>query len=249
MSYAPANLTIVLYDQFLQETWLDETAPRQGYPYDLPVVDALRGHPLRFHPQVTYLIGENGTGKSTLLEAMAVVLGFNPEGGTRNLRFSTQDTHSALGDHLRVAKGKRAHRGFFFRAESFYNVATAIDEIGVAEYYGDRSLHAQSHGEAFLSLARTQFGNDGLFLLDEPEAALSPGRQLNILSLLHQSVGAGSQYVIATHSPILMAYPNAWIYALTGSGLERIAYDDTEHVQITRNFLASPARMLRYLFE
>ena len=152
-----------------------------------------------------------------------------------------------------MGKGVRARRGFFFRAESFYNVATAIDvvdnEIEVARDYGGRSLHAQSHGESFLALASAQFGDHGVYLLDEPEAALSPGRQLTILSILHESVQAGSQYVIATHAPILMAYPNAWMYQLSESGLERVAYDDTESVQLTRNFLANPARMLKHLFD
>ena len=237
-----------MYDQCLVEAYLDKDAPGDGFPYDLPVVQAIRRQPLRFHDKVTYLIGENGTGKSTLLEAVAVVMGFNPEGGTRNLRFSTRDTHSSLSDHVHVAKGKRARRGYFVRAESLYNVASAIDDLGVSDFYGGRSLHAQSHGESFLALAANQFGPDGLYLLDEPEAALSPGRQLSILALIDQSVRAGSQYVIATHSPILMAYPDSWIYQLSEAGLERVGYDDTEHVQITRNFLASPARMMRHLF-
>ena len=238
----------MMYNQFLQEAWVDEGAPTDGYPYDLPTVRALRNKPLFFHPKVTYLVGENGTGKSTLMEAIAAALGFNPEGGSRNIRFSTRESHSDLHEHIRIAKGKRAHRGYFFRAESFYNVATAIDDIGVTEYYGNQSLHTQSHGESFLTLARYQFGNDGLFLLDEPEAALSPARQLTILSILDQSIHAGSQYVIATHSPILMAHPDSWIYSLSESGLERVEYEDTEHVQITRNFLANPARMMKYLF-
>ena len=239
-----------MYDQYLVEAYLDKDTPSDGFPYCLPVVRAIARQPLRFHAQVTYLIGENGTGKSTLLEAVATVLDFNPEGGTRNLRFSTRDTHSSLSEYVHVAKGKRAKRGYFFRAESFYNVASAIDDLSIdaIDAYGGRSLHAQSHGESFLALAANQFGPNGLYLLDEPEAALSPGRQLSILSLIHQSVQAGSQYVIATHSPILMAYPGAWIYQLSEVGLERVAYDDTDHVQITRNFLASPARMIRHLF-
>ena len=237
------------YESFLREAWIESDAPERGYPWELPVVRGLRNEPLSFHPTVTYLVGENGTGKSTLLEALAVALGFNPEGGTRNLHFSTRETHSDLGEYLHVARGRSAHRGYFFRAESFYNVATAIDDIGVTEYYGNRSLHEQSHGESFLSLAVHQFRNDGVFLLDEPEAALSPGRQLSVLALIHQSIQAGSQYVIATHSPILMAYPDSWIYSLTETGFNRVEYDETEHVQITRNFLASPERMMKYLFE
>ncbi len=239
----------MLYDQIVQEARLDTEAPAQGYPYELPAVAALRDRPLRFHPKLTYLVGENGSGKSTLLEACARLFGFNPEGGSRNLRFSSRDTHSDLWQHLRVAKGRPARRGYFFRAESFYNLASAIDDVGANEFYGNRSLHAQSHGESFLELARHQFSDNGLFLLDEPEAALSPARQLSILSIVHQSIQLGSQYVIATHSPILLAYPDSWIYQLSDSGLERVAYDDTEQVRITRDFLAYPARMLGYLFE
>ncbi len=241
----------MLFDQYLQEASLDDDAPSSGYPYDLPVVRALRGEPLRFHPRMTYLVGENGTGKSTLLEAVATVLGFNPEGGSRNLRFSTNDTHSDLDEHLHVSKGKRPRRGYFVRSESFYNLATAIDEIdpAIVDSYGGRSLHVLSHGESFLTLAQHQFGGLGLFLLDEPEAALSPARQLAILALIHQSILQGSQYVIATHSPILMAYPGAWIYSLSDTGLQRVDYDDTEHVRVTRAFLDDPDRMLRRLFE
>ena len=227
---------------------MDQSAPTHGYPFDLPVVKALRESPIEFHPKVTYLVGENGTGKSTLLEAIAVALGFNAEGGTTNLKFSTRDTHSDLEIYLRVSRGKKPRRDFFFRAESFYNVASALDDINATEYYGDRSLHAQSHGESFLTLARAKFKYDGLFLLDEPEAALSPARQLTILSIIHQAVEDRCQYVIATHSPILMAYPDSWIYSLNEEGLSRVEYDDTEHVQITRNFLACPSRMMRYLF-
>ncbi|MDR2930591.1 MAG: AAA family ATPase [Propionibacteriaceae bacterium] len=239
----------MLYDQYLQDVRLEADAPNVGFPYALPVVSGLRHTPLLFHPKMTFLVGENGSGKSTLLEAIAMILGFNPEGGTKNLRFSTRDTHSDLRMHLRIGKGRRARRGFFFRAESFYNVASAIDDINGTEAYGGRSLHLQSHGESFLTLAANQFSDHGLFLLDEPEAALSPGRQLSVLSLIHQSILQGSQYVMATHSPILMAYPDAWIYHLTDRGLERVDYDDTEHVQITRNFLASPTRMMRHLLD
>jgi predicted ATPase len=235
-------------DQYLMRAWL-AGAPAEGYPWGLPAVRALAGGDgLEFHKHVTYLVGENGSGKSTVLEALAVALGFNPEGGTRNFNFATRETHSPLHDRIRTAHGRRAHHGFFFRAESFYNVATEIEALGVERYYGGRSLHARSHGEAFLELARHRFATPGLYFLDEPEAALSPARQLTILSILHQAVRDGAQFVIATHSPILMSYPSAWIYALDQEGFQRAVYDQTEPVKITRLFLESPERMLRHLF-
>jgi predicted ATPase len=232
--------------EFLIEARLDGLSG-DGYPYDLPVVKSLAERPLAFHPKVTYLVGENGSGKSTLLEAIAVALDFNPEGGTKNFNFATRESHSALHEDIRIWRGRAIHRGFFFRAESFFNVATQIDELGVTEYYGGRSLHERSHGEAFLATARQRFRSEGVYLLDEPEAALSPARQLTALSIIHDAVRDGAQFVIATHSPILMAYPDAWIYACDETGLHRVEYEDTEHVQIARTFLASPARMLHHL--
>jgi predicted ATPase len=240
-----------VFDQFLVEMWLDSEAAQsaRGYPFDLPVVRALGREPLRFHPQVTYLIGENGSGKSTLMEAMAVALGFNPEGGTQNFHFTTRASHSDLHEAIRIARGRRAHRGFFFRAESFFNVATEIDNLDVTEYYGHKSLHEQSHGEAFLALAVHRFGPEGLYLLDEPEAALSPSRQLTVLTLIHDAVSHGAQFVIATHSPLLMAYPEAWLYECTEAGLTRVEFEETEHFQVTRDFLANPQRMLHHLLQ
>jgi predicted ATPase len=207
---------------------------------------------------MTILVGENGSGKSTLLEAIAVSLGFNPEGGTKNFAFGTRASHSELHECLRVAKGiRRPRNGFFLRAESFFNVATEIERLDeepsfgppVINSYGGRSLHEQSHGESFLALLTNRFGGQGLYLLDEPEAALSPQRQLAALSRIHDLILDGSQFMIATHSPILMAYPDARIYQLASDGIAPIAYEDTEHFQVTRDFLADPSRMLRVLFE
>ncbi|NML34724.1 AAA family ATPase [Paraburkholderia antibiotica] len=225
------------------------------YPFNLPAIRSLGT--LELHPKVTYFVGENGSGKSTLLEALAVSMGYNAEGGSRDLRFQTRDTHSGLHDRLRVSKGfRRPRTGYFLRAESFYNVASSLDQIeedpltaGVLASYGGRSLHAQSHGESFLSLVMNRFGPEGLYLLDEPEAALSPQRQLVMLARLHQLVRQQSQFVIATHSPILMAYPDAWIYQFGADGIQRIDYEDTEHYRITRDFLANPQRMLNVLLE
>jgi predicted ATPase len=158
-----------------------------AYPFSLPAVRHLEV--LELHPCVTYVVGENGSGKSTLLEAIAVAWGFNPEGGTRNFRFGTRQSHSELHEYLRIAKGVRRPRdGFFLRAESFFNVATEIDRLDVVDSYGGRSLHEQSHGEAFLALMMNRFGGEGLYILDEPEAALSPQRQLTALARIHQLV-------------------------------------------------------------
>jgi predicted ATPase len=226
------------------------------YPFNLPAVHSLDR--LDLHPKMTIFVGENGSGKSTLLEAIAVSLGFNPEGGTKNFAFGTRESHSALHEYLLVAKGVRGPRdGFFLRAESFFNVATEIDSLDaepsigppIIKSYGGRSLHEQSHGESFLALLKNRFRGEGLYLLDEPEAALSPQRQLAALSRIHDLILENAQFVVATHSPILMAYPDACIYLFNAEGIKKVAYEDTEHYQITRDFLANPARMLRVLFE
>ena len=212
------------------------------FPYTLPAIRQLTVLP--FHPRVTFLVGENGSGKSTLLEAIAVAHGLNAEGGSRNFNFETRASHSKLGEWIRVWKNFSSHDAYFLRAESFYNVATEIERLGVGGVYGDRSLHEMSHGEAFFAVFEKRFGGAGLYLLDEPEAALSPQRQLQFLALLHDYVQAGSQFIIATHSPIIMAYPQAKIYHFEATGLREIAYTDTEHYRITRAFLNHPQTML-----
>ncbi|MGM9428087.1 AAA family ATPase [Hydrogenophaga sp. MI9] len=224
------------------------------YPFNLQAVRHL--DVLEPHPKVTFFVGENGSGKSTLLEAIAVALGFNPEGGSRNFHFDTRPSHSELHAHLRIAKGyKRPRDGFFLRAESFFNVTTNIEQMDadpapappVINSYGGVSLHEQSHGESFMALMMKRFGGQGLYLLDEPEAALSPQRQLAALARLHDLVRDGSQFIIATHSPILMAYPDAWIYRFDGEGVQRVDYEDTEHFQVMQTFMRDPQRMVRSL--
>ncbi|GGL38709.1 AAA family ATPase [Caulobacter rhizosphaerae] len=206
-----------------------------AYPFNLPVVRDLDR--LAFHPRVTFLVGENGSGKSTLIEALAMAWGFNPEGGSTNVNFSTRASHSSLSRYIRRVRGAlRPIDGYFLRAESFFNVASYVEEIGVSGY-GDTPLHEQSHGEAFFALFDNRFRGDGLYILDEPEAALSPQRQLSFLARLHELVLARSQFIIATHSPILLGYPDAWIYQASERGLDRVDYEDTEHFQVTRNFL------------
>ncbi|RXM71336.1 AAA family ATPase [Clostridium tetani] len=215
------------------------------YPYCLSAIKNLSK--IEFHPKVTYIVGENGTGKSTILEAIAIACGFNPEGGTRNINFSTNDTHSDLHKNLKLVRGvKRPYDGFFLRAESFYNVATNIDEVDALGSYGGVSLHSQSHGESFLSVIRNRFNGNGLYILDEPEAALSPSRQMSMLVIMHELIQKNCQFIIATHSPIIMSYPNSIIYEL-GNSIKEVMYKDTEHYKITRNFLDKPEKMLKIL--
>lgn len=225
------------------------------YPFCIPAVKGL--DKIDFSPEVTIFVGENGSGKSTLLEAIAVGMGFNAEGGTKNFNFSTRSTHSELYKSIRYNKSFRRYKdGFFLRAESFYNVSTHIDELDeapgfglpVIDSYGGVSLHHQSHGESFLSLMVERFGGKGLYILDEPEAALSPMRQLSVLSRMHQLVQDQSQFIIATHSPMIMAYPGALIYQIGPSGIHPVRYEETEHYAITKAFLNNPQPMLDELF-
>jgi predicted ATPase len=220
----------------------------EEYPFSLPVVRHF--HTLKLHSKVTFLVGENGSGKSTLLEAIATAWGFNPEGGTKNFRFQTRSSHSTLHQYLLLAKSfRRATDGFFLRAESFFNVATEIEQLDegpggppVINSYGGRSLHEQSHGESFFALMMNRFGGNGFYVLDEPEAALSPTRQLAMISRLHQLVQVRSQFIIATHSPILLAYPDAHIFQINDNGIHKVAYEETDHYVVTKAFLNNPKR-------
>jgi predicted ATPase len=245
------------FDQFVRTIALkeDKIPSFDQYPFNLPVVRNL--DTLSLHPGITFFVGENGTGKSTLLEAIAIALGMNAEGGGRNFNFDTESSHSELHEALRIVRGiRRPKTDYFLRAESFYNVASEIDELNkdmmspkLLESYGGKSLHEQSHGESFMALLTNRFGGDGLYVLDEPEAALSPARQMAALSHLHTLVKQGAQFIIATHSPILMAYPNAKIYALTPDAIHETTYTQTEHYQITRDFLNCHESMLEILLE
>jgi len=229
--------------QFIRREGWDEAV----YPFNLPAVRTL--HTLEFHPNVTFLVGENGSGKSTLIEALAVAWGFNPEGGGREHNFGTRPSHSPLHQFVRpVRSSDRLQDGFFLRAESFFNVASYLEERG-ASRFGARKLHEQSHGESFFALFENRFIGDGLYILDEPEAALSPSRQLSFIAKLHELVLARSQLIIATHSPIILGYPHAWIYQVSEHGVDRIAFEDTDHYQVTRNFLLRREMMLDVLME
>jgi predicted ATPase len=216
-----------------------------AYPFSVPAIRAFDR--LKLEKPVTFLVGENGSGKSTLLEAIAVAWGFSAEGGSRDLRFATRASHSELHTYLRLSRGRyRAGDGFFLRAESFYNLATTVENLGGTRY-GEKSLHEQSHGESFIALVTNRFNGDGFYVLDEPEAALSPARQLTLLSLLHNLVTDGAQFLIATHSPILMAYPNATIFQMSDDGPFEIPYRETEHYAVTKRFLNQPEEMLEVL--
>lgn len=218
------------------------------YPFSLPVFRDLNC--LEFHSQVTFIIGENGTGKSTLLEAIAIASNFNPEGGTRNFNFSTRDSHSQLHKYFHLIRGaKKPRDGFFLRAESFYNLATEIDELKISQYYGGRSLHDQSHGEAFFAVFMNKFKGNGLYILDEPEAALSPTRQMAMLSRMHDLVKQQSQFIIATHSPIIMGYPRAMILQIANNRIEVIEYEKTEHYIVMKEFINNRPKMLDILLE
>jgi len=220
---------------------------RDRHPYNVPSVRDLES--ISFHPDVTFFIGENGAGKSTLLESIALALGFGMEGGTRNVRLNSAGEAAPLHESLRLSKSFRKPRDeYFFRAESFHNVATYMEEVNYLQGYGG-SLHARSHGEAFMAVLLNKFKGKGLYLLDEPEAALSPNRQLAALSAIHQLVRDDSQFIIATHSPILLSYPNAKILLFDGTGITEVAYEDTEHFAITRDFLNHYPRRLQQLFE
>lgn len=228
-------------------------SPSRLYPFDLPAVRCQ--HSLSLHPNVTFLVGENGSGKSTLLEAIAIKYGFNAEGGSKNFRFSTRASHSELNRYIKLVKStKHAIDGFFFRAESWYNVSSEIERLDegpggppIIDSYGAKSLHEQSHGESFFSLMMHRFRQKSLFVLDEPEAALSPQRQLAMLRRIDELAREDCQFIIATHSPILMSYPHAVLYECSNDGIHPKRYQETEHFLTMKDFFAFPDRMLRVL--
>ena len=216
------------------------------YPFNIPAIRGLKK--LKFHPDVTFLIGENGAGKSTLIEAIALAMGFGAEGGTKNVQIKTADTVSPLYKHLKIKKSYKKPKDYYFlRAESFYNVATYMDKTGYLAGYGGKSLHERSHGEAFLETLTMKLRGKGFYLLDEPEAALSPNRQMAALSAIHQLVLNESQFIIATHSPILLSYPRSNIILMDENGIQKIDYEDTEHYSITKQFLNNYPKMLEIL--
>ncbi len=243
--------------KYIHGILFDNNLENSSYLRKLPVIKYLSNNTsLNFSSNVTFFVGENGTGKSTLLEAIAVASGFNAEGGTRNFNFSTNKTHSELFEHITLVKKAHAKDGFFLRAESLYNMATNIEELDrtpaltrpIIESYGGISLHNQSHGESFLSIVQNRLGGNGLYIFDEPESALSPMRLLTLMLEIDRLVKNDSQFIIATHSPILMTFPDAEILEFSEEGIKKVNYHETDHYKITKQFLDNPEKMLHYLF-
>lgn len=242
--------------EYLKEIYKINIEDFEEYSYlrNIPSLKNFQG--IKIDKPVTFFVGENGSGKSTLLEAIAVALGLNPEGGSKNFNFATKKTHSELGNLLKIARGSRREEdGFFLRAESFYNLATEVEELekfgfkSFYDSYGGKSLHDQSHGESFRSLILNRFRPRGIYLLDEPEAALSPTSQMSLLCLIDELVKKDSQFIIASHSPIILAYPNADIFEFSETGLEKKSYKETESYSVTKAFLDDPERMMNFLFD
>ena len=228
---------------------IDEGRRVEGaHPFDLPILAP--GFELRFTTPVTFFVGENGSGKSTILEALAHGVGYGSEGGSRDHRIETNSDGASLGRAFALTWRQRNTSGFFLRAETFYNFTNYLESMGSSfDRYGGKSFHLKSHGEAFLALFEHRF-EDGLFILDEPEAALSPQRQLAFLSILHQLTAPRmAQFIIATHSPVLLAFPGATVYGLDGGTIRQVDYRDTDHYRLTVDFLQAPERFFRHLFD
>ncbi|MGI6548722.1 MAG: AAA family ATPase [Syntrophomonadales bacterium] len=220
------------------------------YPFSIPAIRNL--HEIEFTTAVTFFVGENGSGKSTLLEAIARQCGFNTAGGGRNNTYQVPASESALADYIKLSWRPKITNGFFLRAESFYHFASHIDEVDDTGYrdYGGRSLHQQSHGESFLSLFLNRFRGKSIFLLDEPEAALSPSRQLAFLRILHDLTrDRNVQFIIASHSPILMGYPDSVLLSFDDGEIDQIEYEMTDHYQVTKYFLQYREKVLADIFE
>ena len=230
-------------ERFIRSIFIDWTLI--GDDSYLREIEALKDlKTLDFNSNVTFFVGENGSGKSTLLEAMAIASGFNPEGGTKNYSFSTYDSHSELYDAIRVVRGSRKARwGYFLRAESFYNVAT-MEERYADDGHESQKYHEKSHGESFLALAQNQLRPGGLYFFDEPEAALSPQRQLTLLTEIYNCAAGGSQFIIATHSPMLLGMPGAEILTFDNGLIHTCEYEDTESYQVTEMFINDRKRLL-----
>lgn len=222
----------------------DSVADRDDFPFSLPAVRALDG--LRFSAPVTFLVGDNGSGKSTVVEALAMAAGLSPGGGNRDIRVEARDSESSLDGHLRLTYGTRPAQSFFVRGETWFQAGGAYQ--GLMRIEG--GIDQRSHGEGFIEGVTSRlFGPRGLYFMDEPESGLSVLGLLQLLRVVHQLVAGASQLVIATHSPVLLAFPGAVILELDGDGMSAVGYDDTQVVSLTRSFLEAPERFLRPLLE
>lgn len=243
------------FNGYLLSLRLKQEQLPNGYPFNIPCLRSFEK--LDFHPNVTFFTGENGVGKSTLIEAIAIYLGFNAEGGSKNFNFRSAETHSDLHNFLTISKSFRKPRdGYFLRGESFYNVASEIDKLDeeasfspkIIDSYGGISLHDQSHGESFWSLFMNRFSGNGVYILDEPESALSATKQIAMLSKINNLADKNAQFIIATHSPILLSYPNAWIYEMSENKIAKVKYEESEVYRVYKAFLDHPQRILDNLF-
>lgn len=243
---------------YVNKIFLSKEIPSDNYLKRLPIISNLKKiGELELTKPVTIFVGENGVGKSTLIEGLAVAMGFNAEGGSVNFSFSTKESHSNLHEYITVSRGWRKQKdGFFLRAESFYNVASNIDDLDngpgglpIILSYGGLSLHEQSHGESFMALVENRFFGNGLYILDEPEAALSPMRLMELICYIKNLVDNNSQFIISTHSPILMTFPDAEVIEITQEEIRSVDYKETEHFLITKRFMDSPEQMIKNLLD
>ena len=243
-------------DLYVKKISLSKKIPSENYLKKLPVISNLKKiGELELTKPVTIFVGENGVGKSTLIEGIAMAMGFNAEGGTINFNFSTKESHSNLNEYITVSRGWRKQKdGFFLRAESFYNVASNIDDLDngpggtpIIVSYGGVSLHKQSHGESFMALVENRFSGNGLYILDEPEAALSPMKLMQLICHIKKLVDNNSQFIISTHSPILMTFPDAEVIEITHEDIKSVNYKETEHFLITKRFMNAPEQMIKDL--
>lgn len=235
---------------FLKELKIDWKLSRSDrYPFDIESIRSIES--MSFENSVTFFVGENGSGKSTLIESIARKCGFGIQGGNKDYYYdydSRDDT--SLSSIMRLSWLPKVTDGFFLRGESVFNLASRVDDWGMNAYYGYESIHTRSHGQAFMMILEHQFKKKGIYILDEPESALSPQRQLAFLSFMDRFIKeTGSQFIIATHSPIIMAYPDASIYSFDDGEIRKVGYEETDHYQITRNFLDNRERTFKYLFQ
>ena len=233
---------------YVKSVYVDKEIDNDKFYKNIPAIKNLENNPLVLDSNISFFIGENGSGKSTLLEAIAIYLGFSQEGGTKNFLYD-ENKQDDLAKYLTIERNNYAKDGFFLRSESFYNFASALDETGYIKSYGGVSLHDMSHGESFIALVKNRFKGNGIYLLDEPESALSVNKLMHLIVYIDELLKNNSQFIIATHSPILMAYPNASVYLFSEKGIEKVNYFETDYYKINKDFINKPEIMYRHLLQ